>query len=85
MDMLERRGVHVPRDVAVVGFDGIPLGKVVRPSLTTVTQPMRRLGETAVDMLVERLADPDREPRSEMLPVMQTRRASCGCPDPTPR
>lgn len=85
LEVLERRGVRVPQDMAVVGFDGIPLGRVVRPSLTTVTQPMRRLGETAVDMLVERLADPEREPRSEMLPVTQTRRASCGCPDPSPR
>jgi LacI family transcriptional regulator, galactose operon repressor len=85
LEVLERGGVRVPGDVAVTGFDGIPLGRVVRPSLTTVTQPMRRLGETAVDLLVERLADPDREPRSEMLAVTQTRRASCGCPEPSPR
>ena len=78
-DVLERQGIRVPEDVAVVGFDGIPLGRVVRPGLTTVTQPMRRLGETAVELLVERLADPDREPRSVLLPVTQTRRASCGC------
>jgi LacI family transcriptional regulator len=78
-DVLEQRGLRVPEDVAVVGFDGIPLGRVVRPTLTTVTQPMRRLGETAVDLLVDRLTDPGREPRSVMLPVTQTRRASCGC------
>lgn len=80
LDMLERRGVRVPEDVAVVGFDGIPLGRVVRPGLTTVTRPMRRLGETAVELLVERLADPALVPRSVLLPVTQTRRASCGCP-----
>ncbi|HWM04322.1 MAG TPA: LacI family DNA-binding transcriptional regulator [Actinophytocola sp.] len=79
MQTLERRGLRVPEDVAVVGFDGIPLGRVVRPSLTTVSQPMRRLGEAAVDLLVERLGAPDREPRSVLLPVNQTRRASCGC------
>jgi LacI family transcriptional regulator len=79
LQTLERRGIAVPRDVAVVGFDGIPLGRVVRPSLTTVSQPMRRLGETAVDLLVERLREPEREPRSVLLPVAQTRRTSCGC------
>jgi LacI family transcriptional regulator len=79
LQTLERRGIEVPRDVAVVGFDGIPLGRVVRPSLTTVSQPMRRLGETAVDLLVERLREPDREPRSVLLPVTQTHRTSCGC------
>jgi LacI family transcriptional regulator len=79
LQTLERRGIRVPEDVAVVGFDGIPLGRVVRPSLTTVSQPMRRLGEAAVDLLVERLGDPEREPRSVVLPVTQTRRTSCGC------
>jgi len=79
-DVLERRGVRVPEDIAVTGFDGIPLGRVVRPGLTTVSQPMRRLGETAVELLIERLTDPAREPRSVMLPVTQTRRGSCGCP-----
>jgi LacI family transcriptional regulator len=79
LDVLERRGIRVPEDVAVVGFDGIPLGRVVRPALTTVTQPMRRLGETAVELLVDRLTDPTRDPRSVLLPVTQTRRTSCGC------
>ena len=79
LQTLERRNIRVPQDMAVVGFDGIPLGRVVRPSLTTVSQPMRRLGETAVDLLVERLREPDREPRSVVLPVIQTRRESCGC------
>jgi len=79
LETLERSGIRVPDDVAVVGFDGIPLGRVVRPSLTTVTQPMRKLGETAVDLLVERLTEPNRDPREVLLPVTQTRRASCGC------
>lgn len=79
LQTLERRGIRVPEDVAVVGFDGIPLGRVVRPGLTTVSQPMRRLGEAAVDLLVERLGEPEREPRSVVLPVTQTRRTSCGC------
>ncbi|MFJ6568299.1 LacI family DNA-binding transcriptional regulator [Streptomyces sp. NPDC091292] len=52
---LERRGVRVPEDVAVTGFDGIPLSRLVRPALTTVRQPMRRMGEEAVDLLVRRL------------------------------
>lgn len=79
---LERRGVRVPEDVTVTGFDGIPLGRMVRPALTTVRQPMRRLGETAVDLLVKRLADRERRPESVMLPVAIARRGSCGCPAP---
>lgn len=76
---LERRGVRVPEDIAVTGFDGIPLSRIVRPSLTTVRQPIRQLGEQAVELLVQRLADRNRDPVSLELPVSLARRASCGC------
>lgn len=79
LQALERRGVRVPEDIAVTGFDGIPLSRIVRPSLTTVRQPIRRLGEQAVELLVQRLADPGRAPVSLELPVSVTRRESCGC------
>ncbi|MFI6863806.1 LacI family DNA-binding transcriptional regulator [Streptomyces sp. NPDC050421] len=76
---LARRGVRVPQDMAVTGFDGIPLGRIVQPPLTTVRQPIRRLGEQAVELLVERLNNSGREPVSLTLPVSVIRRASCGC------
>ncbi|MEU9092966.1 LacI family DNA-binding transcriptional regulator [Streptomyces sp. NPDC087901] len=76
---LARRGVRVPQDMAVTGFDGIPLGRIVQPALTTVRQPIRRLGEQAVELLVERLNNSGREPVSLTLPVSVIRRASCGC------
>lgn len=76
---LARRGVRVPQDMAVTGFDGIPLGRIVQPPLTTVRQPIRRLGEQAVELLVERLNNTGREPVSLTLPVSVIRRASCGC------
>ncbi|MFE3903580.1 LacI family DNA-binding transcriptional regulator [Streptomyces sp. NPDC059153] len=76
---LERRGVRVPEDIAVTGFDGIPLSRIVRPPLTTVRQPIRQLGEQAVELLVQRLGNSGREPVSLMLPVSLIRRASCGC------
>ncbi|MEV7659022.1 LacI family DNA-binding transcriptional regulator [Streptomyces anulatus] len=79
LQALERRGVRVPDDIAVTGFDGIPLSRIVRPPLTTVRQPIRRLGEQAVELLVQRLADPGRDPVSLELPVSVIRRASCGC------
>ncbi|GAA1301426.1 LacI family DNA-binding transcriptional regulator [Streptomyces sanglieri] len=76
---LERRGVRVPEDIAVTGFDGIPLSRIVRPPLTTVRQPIRQLGEQAVELLVQRLGNSGSEPVSLMLPVSLIRRASCGC------
>ncbi|MFC7329070.1 LacI family DNA-binding transcriptional regulator [Marinactinospora rubrisoli] len=77
---LEGRGVRVPEDVAVTGFDGIPLGRLVRPGLTTVRQPMRQLGEEAVNLLVGRLNGGLAGERvSKVLPVSLVRRQSCGC------
>jgi LacI family transcriptional regulator len=72
--------VRVPDDVVVTGFDGIPLSRLVRPSLTTVRQPMLRMGEAAVELLVERLSGRRTgDPVSMMLPVRVVSRASCGC------
>lgn len=85
LQALERRGVRVPEDVAVTGFDGIPLSRLVRPSLTTVRQPMVRLGEQAAELLIGRLrGQSGDEPVSLVLPVSVARRASCGCADTEP-
>jgi LacI family transcriptional regulator len=79
---LQSAGLRLPGDIAVTGFDGVALGEHLRPTLTTVVQPMRRLGETAARLLEERVADPAIGPRSVELPVRLELRASCGCPEP---
>jgi LacI family transcriptional regulator len=76
-------GVRVPEDVAVVGFDDIALGSLTDPTLTTVHQPMRILGERACTRLLDRIADPDLSPTVELLPTELVLRASCGCPGET--
>jgi LacI family transcriptional regulator len=72
-------GVRVPEDVAVVGFDDIALGSLYDPSLTTVHQPMRMLGERACALLLDRIADPGLSPAAELLPTELVLRVSCGC------
>ncbi|MFG2429451.1 LacI family DNA-binding transcriptional regulator [Streptomyces sp. NPDC048590] len=76
---LEARGVDVPGDLAVTGFDGIPLSRLVRPTLTTVRQPMSQLGVEAVELLVARLSGRERSPEARLLPVTAMWRESCGC------
>jgi DNA-binding LacI/PurR family transcriptional regulator len=51
----QESGLQVPRDVSVVGFDDIPGAAYHYPSLTTVRQPLRRMGEIAVEVLVARI------------------------------
>ncbi|MDQ1022348.1 DNA-binding LacI/PurR family transcriptional regulator [Streptomyces afghaniensis] len=82
MAALAERGVRVPEQVAVTGFDGIVAGRVVRPALTTVRQPMQAMGRAVVDMLLERIADPAGPPISRRLPVQVVLRESCGCSRP---
>jgi LacI family transcriptional regulator len=52
---LRAAGRTVPDDIAVVGFDDIPMAQHTEPPLTTVRQPMREMGETAARMLLAHL------------------------------
>ena len=79
LDQLQARGAAVPGDVAVTGFDGVVAGRLSRPSLTTVRQPMEELGRTAVALLVDRLQDPGAAAGHRKLPVQLLLRESCGC------
>lgn len=49
-------GLVVPRDVSVVGFDGIALGEDLTPALTTITQPNHDIGRASVSLLIDALA-----------------------------
>ena len=80
---LHAHGVKVPGDVAIVGFDDIFPASLTDPPLTTVHQPMRKIGERACDRLLERIADPTLRPRIELLPAELVLRSSCGCPPGT--
>ena len=62
LDALEARGVAVPGDLSVVGFDDIPFARVGRIGLTTVRQPSVMIGELAADLLVEHLEGRDARP-----------------------
>jgi LacI family transcriptional regulator len=46
-----QRGLRVPEDLSVVGFDDLPVGRWVSPSLTTVRQPLAEMGQAAAEML----------------------------------
>lgn len=62
---LHERGLRIPDDVAVVGFDGFTRVAEFAPPLTTVVQPVEEVGRRAVELL----AEPSTEPREIILPV----------------
>ena len=61
-------GLHVPRDLAVIGFDDIDIAEHV--DLTTVSQRLRDSGQTAVELLLARLSNPQRPIQQVQLPVL---------------
>jgi DNA-binding LacI/PurR family transcriptional regulator len=56
---LREAGLRVPEDVSVVGFDDIPGAAFQNPGLTTVKQPLRKMGVIAAENLLQRIARPD--------------------------
>jgi DNA-binding LacI/PurR family transcriptional regulator len=50
-----RQGISIPRDLAVVGFDDVPLASYVVPSLSTVAQPKHKMGQRATEMVLDLL------------------------------
>jgi LacI family transcriptional regulator len=76
MECLAERGLTVPDDVAVVGFDELPWADLVRPSITTVAQPTYEEGRTAAELLAKRIAQPDRKLTRVILPTELRVRAS---------
>ncbi|WP_231934396.1 LacI family DNA-binding transcriptional regulator [Botrimarina colliarenosi] len=68
----------VPDDLRVVGFDDTRIAQLTRPRLTTVHVPMAEMGSKAIELLCQRLAEPDRPSTRVTLPTRLVVRESCG-------
>ena len=58
MNAIHEAGLEVPKDISAVGYDGIPLSRIVSPVLTTWRQDTEKLGTTAADRLIEQIEHP---------------------------
>jgi LacI family repressor for deo operon, udp, cdd, tsx, nupC, and nupG len=77
---VRRAGLHVPGDVSVVGFDDIYLSQAIYPPLTTVSQPRREIGRTAMVELLGIMAGGEASPHPTILPTSLIERASVARP-----
>ncbi len=79
MAALREAGLRVPEDIAVAGFDDIPIARYVTPALTTIRVPISALGAAALEALAQAVEKPDeRVSRTVVAPVELVVRASCG-------
>lgn len=79
---LQEAGRRVPENVAVVGFDNIPSGAFHIPALTTICQPLPRMGALAAEVLLKRIAEPDAPcpEEFEVEPELIVRESTCAAP-----
>jgi phosphoserine phosphatase RsbU/P len=82
LQTLMEKGVRVPKDMALVGFDDIAESGVITPPLTTVSQPMFQLGKKTVELLV-RYINGEVPPPMTVLDATLMVRQSCGCHNPS--
>lgn len=81
LSALREAGVQVPEEIAVAGFDDIPIARHINPPLTSVHVPIAELGERATEKLVGALTDKNRHVRSnDVLGTTVVIRSSCGPP-----
>lgn len=78
MRALRDAGKRVPDDMAIVGFDDLPIAARSDPPLTTVRQPIPRAGAVATETLIDLIGHPDSKPRRILLPTELVIRSSCG-------
>ncbi len=81
---LKELGLRVPQDVSVVGFDDVPLAAATQPSLTTVRQPLRRIGTRAAEILLSQIQEGAANARREVLPTKLMLRDSVAPPASDP-
>jgi len=80
MMLLNRHGLRIPDDMAVVGFDDLPFSKYLIPPLTTVRQPLEQIGREAVNILIRRITGNFNDHEQIRLGAKLVVRQSCGAP-----
>jgi phosphoserine phosphatase RsbU/P len=78
MDALRSRGIAVPQQIRIIGFDDSPLAGLSSRPLTSVAQPAEAMAETALEVLLEAIAGESSENLTVFAPQVMLRH-SCGC------
>ena len=79
---IRERGLRCPQDISLFGFDGLDLMALMDPPLSSVMQPSYQLGSVGVQLLLERVSDPEKKYRHHVLPTELRVRGSAAPPPP---
>jgi LacI family transcriptional regulator len=79
---IEDVGLNCPRDISVIGFDDIMVAEYLTPRLTTIRQPLHKMGWTAAQLLVNRIQSPDEPYPADVWfePELVVRESTAGVP-----
>ncbi|MFV0366403.1 MAG: LacI family DNA-binding transcriptional regulator [Mangrovibacterium sp.] len=77
LKVINRRGIKVPEDIGIVGFDDMAWASSLNPPLTSVHQPAREIGRRAGDLLIQRIKNPNRPTAKIVLETELRVRKSC--------
>jgi LacI family transcriptional regulator len=81
MHAIHERGLRIPDDMAVVGFDDLFISAHAAPPLTTVLSPIDDISTRATEILIDAIRGKPIEPRQVVLPTKLVVRRSCGAPE----
>ncbi len=83
LSALREIGVDLPREIALVGFDDIPIARFLSPTLTSVRVSISDLGAIAIQKLVHAIREKNNHAKQHLvIPTSLALRESCGCPKP---
>ena len=78
LNAIHEKGLSIPGNISIVGFDDMPWASSLNPPLTAVAQPAYELGQAAGELLLARIAEPERPARQIRLETHLVIRESCG-------
>ncbi|ACU02744.1 LacI family DNA-binding transcriptional regulator [Pedobacter heparinus] len=78
LETINKRGLKIPEDIAIIGFDDVYWANSLNPPLTAVRQPGFEIGKRAMELLIQRILSPEREVASIIYKTELMIRKSCG-------
>lgn len=65
--VINERGLNIPQDLSWIGFDSLSMARIFKPRLTLVAQPVRQIGETAAQLILQRMSGQSDAPPQDLI------------------